>query len=231
MHLSRDFLTSFRDGKKLTFYYFADTYINFNSLVTDLFKVYKTRIWMSAINPASFQTPTSSLGLQPAFSAQHGHGISGAHGRDSPAGRRRQQQQQGQYGQQGQAQGQMGMGYNDYENDRFGEQANISMGMRGGYMNQYQPFPGAGMQQSAFGPPQGQDPMDPFGQYGMYAGAPGPYGMLNPAAPTFSAGGGGGHIPGSRGQAPRGGHGQNGQRDSPVNDWTTRFQGLNLGSQ
>lgn len=50
------------DWKKLTFYYFADAYINFNSLVTDLFKIYKTRIWMSAINPASFATPT--LGLQ-----------------------------------------------------------------------------------------------------------------------------------------------------------------------
>jgi len=53
---------TFRDWKKLTFYYFADAYINFNSLVTDLFKVYKTRIWMSAINPASFASPT--LGLQ-----------------------------------------------------------------------------------------------------------------------------------------------------------------------
>jgi hypothetical protein len=52
----------YRDWKKLTFYYFADAYINFNSLVTDLFKVYKTRIWMSAINPASFASP--SLGLQ-----------------------------------------------------------------------------------------------------------------------------------------------------------------------
>ncbi|KAL7275714.1 hypothetical protein RUND412_001339 [Rhizina undulata] len=46
------------DWKKLTFYYFADSYINFNSLVTDLFKVYKTRIWMSAMNPASFAHPT-----------------------------------------------------------------------------------------------------------------------------------------------------------------------------
>ncbi|KAB5586073.1 hypothetical protein GE09DRAFT_1210656 [Coniochaeta sp. 2T2.1] len=50
------------DFKKLTFYYFADSYINFNSLVTDLFKIYKTRIWMSAINPASFANPT--LGIQ-----------------------------------------------------------------------------------------------------------------------------------------------------------------------
>lgn len=49
------------DWKKLTFYYFADSYINFNSLVTDLFKIYKTRIWMSAINPASFVTPSTGL--------------------------------------------------------------------------------------------------------------------------------------------------------------------------
>ncbi|KAF2812220.1 uncharacterized protein BDZ99DRAFT_474428 [Mytilinidion resinicola] len=42
------------DYKKLPFYYYADAYINFNKLVTDLFKVYKTRIWMSAVNPASF---------------------------------------------------------------------------------------------------------------------------------------------------------------------------------
>ncbi|KAI1329309.1 hypothetical protein F5Y16DRAFT_106214 [Xylariaceae sp. FL0255] len=51
------------DWKKLTFYYFADSYINFNSLVTDLFKIYKTRIWMSAINPASFASPSLG-GLQ-----------------------------------------------------------------------------------------------------------------------------------------------------------------------
>lgn len=38
----------------MTFFYYAEEYINFNDLVTDLFKVYKTRIWMSAINPASF---------------------------------------------------------------------------------------------------------------------------------------------------------------------------------
>lgn len=50
------------DWKKLTFYYFADTYVNFNSLVADLFRIYKTRIWMSAINPASHAS--SSLGDQ-----------------------------------------------------------------------------------------------------------------------------------------------------------------------
>ncbi|KAI9681398.1 MAG: hypothetical protein M1817_002681 [Caeruleum heppii] len=62
------------DWKKLTFYYFADAYINFNPLVTDLFKIYKTRIWMSAINPASFASP--SLGLQaPGPAGLRGNGM------------------------------------------------------------------------------------------------------------------------------------------------------------
>ncbi|GAB1313227.1 PSP1 C-terminal domain-containing protein [Madurella fahalii] len=74
------------DWKKLTFYYFADTYINFNSLVTDLFKIYKTRIWMSAINPASFASPT--LGLQ----APSGVGPGAVVNRGSAA--RRQEAQQ-----------------------------------------------------------------------------------------------------------------------------------------
>ena len=34
--------------------------MNFNPLVTDLFKIYKTRIWMSAINPASFASPIAN---------------------------------------------------------------------------------------------------------------------------------------------------------------------------
>ncbi|GAB7337902.1 hypothetical protein MBLNU457_4291t2 [Dothideomycetes sp. NU457] len=53
------------DWKKLTFFYYANTYINFNVLVTDLFKIYKTRIWMSAVNPASLSTslpPPTSFG-------------------------------------------------------------------------------------------------------------------------------------------------------------------------
>lgn len=58
----------------MTFYYFADAYINFNSLVTELFKVYKTRIWMSAINPASFAS------VSPALHAPAGLG----YGRQSP---------------------------------------------------------------------------------------------------------------------------------------------------
>ena len=72
------------DWKKLTFYYFADAYINFNSLVTDLFKIYKTRIWMSAINPASFAS--QPLGLQAPSGI--GPGAVGV-GRGAPASERR----------------------------------------------------------------------------------------------------------------------------------------------
>jgi hypothetical protein len=79
-----------RDWKKLTFYYFADSYINFNSLVTDLFKIYKTRIWMSAINPASFASPT--LGLQ----APSGVGPGAVVNRAAAAARRQEPQQESQ---------------------------------------------------------------------------------------------------------------------------------------
>lgn len=58
-------LTSRSDYKKLTFYYYADAYINFNELVTDLFKVYKTRIWMSAVNPASFASSAGNSQIPP----------------------------------------------------------------------------------------------------------------------------------------------------------------------
>ncbi|KAL8727837.1 MAG: hypothetical protein Q9166_005783 [cf. Caloplaca sp. 2 TL-2023] len=77
------------DWKKLTFYYFADAYINFNPLVTDLFKIYKTRIWMSAINPASFATPASTLPLPSglgasAFLSESGAGLERRQYRASP---------------------------------------------------------------------------------------------------------------------------------------------------
>ncbi|KAF2800162.1 hypothetical protein K505DRAFT_229341 [Melanomma pulvis-pyrius CBS 109.77] len=49
------------DYHKLTYFYYADQYVNFNDLVTDLFKQYKVRIWMSAVNPASVVNPA---GLQ-----------------------------------------------------------------------------------------------------------------------------------------------------------------------
>ncbi|KAI2632374.1 hypothetical protein GGR54DRAFT_32335 [Hypoxylon sp. NC1633] len=77
------------DWKKLTFYYFADSYINFNSLVTDLFKIYKTRIWMSAINPASFASPTLGIqapsGIGPgAVGLGRGNGSTNAERRSNP---------------------------------------------------------------------------------------------------------------------------------------------------
>lgn len=77
-----------RDWKKLTFYYFADNYINFNSLVTDLFKMYKTRIWMSAINPASFVSPP--LGQTPSGVGPGAVGVD----RSAPGERRQNPQQQ-----------------------------------------------------------------------------------------------------------------------------------------
>lgn len=81
-----------RDWKKLTFYYFADSYINFNSLVTDLFKIYKTRIWMSAINPASFASP--SLGLQTPSGIGPGAVGVGRNAGNAPNERRQNQQQE-----------------------------------------------------------------------------------------------------------------------------------------
>ena len=63
------------DWKKLTFYFYSTEYINFNLLVSDLFKIYKTRIWLSAINPAAFRSkpnqPPSVIGpgaIQPGSS-------------------------------------------------------------------------------------------------------------------------------------------------------------------
>ena len=53
------------DHHKLTYYYYADTYVNFNELVTDLFKQYKVRIWMSAVNPASVINPAGIMSVQP----------------------------------------------------------------------------------------------------------------------------------------------------------------------
>jgi PSP1 C-terminal conserved region len=50
-----------RDYKKLTFYFYAEQYVNFNELVTDLFKVWKLRIWLSAVNPASFSQRANTI--------------------------------------------------------------------------------------------------------------------------------------------------------------------------
>ncbi|KAK3069263.1 hypothetical protein LTR53_012535 [Teratosphaeriaceae sp. CCFEE 6253] len=55
------------DFQKLIFYYYADHYINFKDLITELYRIYKTRIWLSAVNPASFSQhamgqPPSGIG-------------------------------------------------------------------------------------------------------------------------------------------------------------------------
>ncbi|KAF2706460.1 PSP1-domain-containing protein [Pleomassaria siparia CBS 279.74] len=49
------------DYHKLIFYYFAKEYVNFNELVTELFKLYKVRIWMSAVNPDSVINPAGLM--------------------------------------------------------------------------------------------------------------------------------------------------------------------------
>ncbi|OZJ03572.1 hypothetical protein BZG36_03099 [Bifiguratus adelaidae] len=41
------------DRRKLTFYFVADRRIDFRELVRELFKIYKTRIWMCAVNPGT----------------------------------------------------------------------------------------------------------------------------------------------------------------------------------
>ncbi|KAF1845428.1 uncharacterized protein K460DRAFT_281921 [Cucurbitaria berberidis CBS 394.84] len=53
------------DYHKLTYFYYAESYVNFNDLVTDLFKQYKVRIWMSAVNPASVVNPAGLTQIPP----------------------------------------------------------------------------------------------------------------------------------------------------------------------
>ncbi|KAH3519916.1 hypothetical protein KXV55_006826 [Aspergillus fumigatus] len=168
------------DWKKLTFYYFADSYINFNSLVTDLFKIYKTRIWMSAINPASFVTPPTA-GLPPPG------GVANADGRVYGAARD-------------------GM---DVGRDTVGNKIGP---LRSTYIDPYQSFPhGARQPESGLG--ELAPSADPFSPY-----PPNAYGgTLDTGYVDYAA-----HSPGV-------GSGPSRVHNAP-NDWTTRFQGLSLGS-
>ena len=155
-----------RDGKKLTFYYFADTYINFNSLVTDLFKMYKTRIWMSAINPASFVTPTASLHPSNSFS------IISAGSHDGHANRRRQP-----FG--------ASTGYDESLEQGRGLVPSQGNGLQNPYFNPYNSM-ATGMQGPGPGvigyPQNGQPTAEPFAAY-----LTNPYPMLNPAASAFAS--------------------------------------------
>ncbi|KAI1315133.1 hypothetical protein EDD11_001280 [Mortierella claussenii] len=49
------------DRRKLTFYFIAERRIDFRELVRDLFKIYKTRIWMYAVSPSMAQASAAAL--------------------------------------------------------------------------------------------------------------------------------------------------------------------------
>jgi hypothetical protein len=117
---------------------------------------------MSAINPAAYQTPTSSLGLQPAPGGQPFSPNDGQNGRQRGYGAR----QQG------------GMG-------GFESQYDTESSMRGGYMPPFPSYPpGIGQGPAPGMPPFGAGmSMDPFGDYYQPS-----YGMLNPNAPNFASG-------------------------------------------
>ncbi|EEP81725.1 conserved hypothetical protein [Uncinocarpus reesii 1704] len=161
------------DWKKLTFYYFADTYINFNSLVTDLFKIYKTRIWMSAINPASFVTPTA--GLQPPGALGPSSSLSLS---QDPHSDRRRQHDYKQYG----------TGINQgLSPGIFAEPLNRDMstqaGVRSPYLDPYQSLGGARQPEAGYSSytPGLQHQADPFGSYQTN------YGTSDPNATGFGA--------------------------------------------
>lgn len=195
----------------MTFYYFADSYINFNSLVTDLFKIYKTRIWMSAINPASFASPT--LGLQAPSGI--GPGAVGA-SRGATAGERRPNAQQ----------------------EPPAAFAAASQAGRGGPPPAFPgPYPSDRPAVPAAAYPAPSYAHNPYGAFGNVArpGAmPYPASMM-PGMDAYSSGfpqggeyGGRGRFPAPQGTAP-------GQQNVPTlgtqADWSGAFQGLSLNSR
>lgn len=161
---------------------------------------------MSAINPASFQTPTASLGITPVYNAAPG---------DERHRRRQQPLQQQQQPQQNPALGSQPVTTpfgDSFDADRTFK--NQAQGIRSPYYNQFQDV-GAGPQhlQQSVSPfsPNMPGPMDPFMSfYGP------PYPALNPGAPNFAS-----NRPDFRGRGPN----QPGDLS-----WMGRFQGLSLGS-
>ncbi|KAF3766280.1 hypothetical protein M406DRAFT_255590 [Cryphonectria parasitica EP155] len=194
------------DWKKLTFYYFADSYINFNSLVTDLFKIYKTRIWMSAINPASFASPSIALQTPSGI----GPGAVGV-GRNGPNDRRANQQQEPQAAfANAAATGRpfSGMSASPFGNDRgtttYSQPSYPYGGNYAGFSNGPRPVA------NSFVPP------------------------VDPYATAFPSGGGDYQLR-TRGGFPQSGvTAQQDQPVSPLttqNDWIGSFQGLSLNSR
>lgn len=162
---------------------------------------------MSAINPASFQTPTASLGLTPAYGTPT----------NDERHRRRQPQQQHQP-----QQPQLGLGHgpqavttpfgDTFDADRtFNGQ---SQGMRSPYFGQFNDVGGAphqlqpGVSSYSQGIPNQMDTYLPY--YSQ------PYPSLNPNAPNFAS---------NR-------HDYRTRASNQAGDvnWLGRFQGLSLGS-
>ncbi|KAL1854605.1 hypothetical protein Plec18170_004695 [Paecilomyces lecythidis] len=188
------------DWKKLTFYYFADSYINFNSLVTDLFKIYKTRIWMSAINPASFVTPPTA-GLQ----SPAGMGNALSYGQDGPHDRRHHHDHRSYT----LTQAQSGNIRDPLDSNRDAITSPMG-GPRNPYVDTYPPFGQSPRQPEAGFDPVAQASNDPFASSYLpnAFGAAGlmDYTSANNVAPNAA------------------------QRAHAQSEWVNRFQGLSLGS-
>ena len=158
---------------------------------------------MSAINPASFVTPTASLSMPAPFGV---HGMNG--GPDSPSARRRQH----------------GLGlsqpsptaYEDALPSPQGYTPSHGGGLRNPYFNPYQAA-GPGLQQSVPAGMSGYQHMlhQPTETFAPYMNSP--YHMLNPTASSFATS----HATSTRTGRPN---------QSPATDWTANFQGLSLGS-
>ncbi len=162
---------------------------------------------MSAINPASFVTPTSSLNVPPPLSALSVHG-----GRSSPTGRRRHQAHSLTQSSAGE--------YADHTDDTRSLAASQGpTSLRNAYHGPYQ-----GLNLASGIQPQGYDmtgmshamyshlgSSDPFTSYTGHQ-----YAMLDPNAPTFST---------SQRAAARPHQGER----SPGQDWTGNFRSLTLG--
>ncbi|OWO97496.1 PSP1 domain-containing protein [Marssonina coronariae] len=192
-----------QDWKKLTFYYFADAYINFNSLVTDLFKVYKTRIWMSAINPASFASP--SLGLQ----APSGIGPGAVGVTHTQSERRSQPAEQPSYTQ-------ASRGYQGAFAQSFSptiDRGSMPSNLQTGYTYGYSSFNAAPRAPSAFAP------IEQYGGFSAqagYQGLPPRFPSPHNVTPTHENSEYGRHSSGA---------------PTPSDGWVTPFQGLSLNSR
>ena len=194
----------------MTFYYFADAYINFNSLVTDLFKVYKTRIWMSAINPASFASP--SLGLQAPSGI--GPGAVGVTRNAQPE--RRPQPEQSSFGGT-----QSGRGYPAFPSQAFTSPVDRGIPATAfqpaGYAYGYPPLATAprnvGMSPAGYSPM-----MDPFGAFppSEYQGLPNSFPSPHAATPN--------HEGNEYGR-------QSSGLGTPNDTWIGAFQGLSMNSR